>query len=350
LSSRTYVGTRAFALKGTLLDHSAIEKLAESTSLDELANRLRATPYADPVSRLTPPLTARRIELALRERLARVHSSLMASAGKYRLLQLYYNKYVAWDLKSALKSKALGMPMEEAEQFVDMKAEELVGRRDLMVKVLSARDVQEAVSLLSGSEFHDDVEKALAAFSARGEVRFFDIYIDHAVLTGISRTFSRDEKTYASKSLEAGSVGAIVAADVDAYNALGVLRAKLWGLPEAEVSQLVISPTYKVPSALLARMAASESIETAVKMMEQVLPVSVPGEQTDAALVDAVEAAFVRRMRNTISRSFLWQGIGPANALALVKLLEFEVGNLSAVAIGVEAHLPSADILRRLVS
>jgi vacuolar-type H+-ATPase subunit C/Vma6 len=108
LSSRTYIGTRAFALRGTLLDTQSVQKLAESTSLDELVNRLRSTPYAGSLSGLTPPFNARRIELALRERLAAVHHSVAQGASKYGILQLYYLKNIAWNLKLALKAREIG--------------------------------------------------------------------------------------------------------------------------------------------------------------------------------------------------------------------------------------------------
>ncbi|HYC27038.1 MAG TPA: V-type ATPase subunit [Nitrososphaerales archaeon] len=205
MSSRTYVGTKAFALRGTLLDSPTVQKMAEATSLDELVNRLRTTPYSEVLSILLQPYSARRIELALRERLAYVHHSITQGGGRYGILQLYYLKNIAWDLKLALKAKALGRPYEETMEYLDMKAEELVGRRDLILKVLSARDINEAVTVLSGSEFFGDVEKALGAYAARGEVRLFDVYIDHAVLSAISKEYSLNAKLYASPRESTGS-------------------------------------------------------------------------------------------------------------------------------------------------
>ncbi len=164
MPGRTYVGTRASAQRGTLLDKASIEKLAESATLEELLNRLKATPYSDALSNLVPPLTARKLELALRKRLDKAHYDLMKAAGEYRLIQLYYLRHIAWDLKSVLKSKALGKSYEESIEYLDMKAEELVGRRELMVKVLSASNLQEGVALLSGTEFHADIEEGRRIF------------------------------------------------------------------------------------------------------------------------------------------------------------------------------------------
>jgi len=312
-------------------------------------NRLKGTPYADVLSELASPFSARRLELALRERLAEVHHSLMTTAGRYSILELYYLRHIAWNLKMALKSRALGKTYDETVEFLDMKAEALVGRRDLMAKVLSAKDVNEAVSLLSGTEFYDDAQKALSSFSSRGEVRFFDIFIDHAVLTQISKEYTANYRTYASpRATDVAGVGEMVANDIDAYNALSVLRSKLWGLPEKEVRDLIITPTYKIPIAVLTRMIGAESTFEAVRLLEPIYDVSAQETMEEEPLTDWVEDRFVGLISETAARAFVWQGLSPGTVLALVKLLEFEVSSLAAVAIGVEAGMDPKSIIAKL--
>jgi V/A-type H+-transporting ATPase subunit C len=348
VSSKTYVGTKAFALRGTLLDSGTIQKLTEVTTLEELVNRLKSTPYADVLSNLPQPYSARKIELALRERLAIVHHSITQGAGRYSILQLYYLRNIAWDLKLALKAKALGRSYEETVEYLSMKAEELVGRRDLLVKVLSAKDVNEAVTMLSGTEFSADVEKALASYSSTGEVRFFDVYIDHSVLSSISSEYSLNARLYASKAADANGVGDIVAADVDAYNVVSVLRAKLWGLRDSEIQELIVTPTRRVGVQTLTSMASAESVGEGLKLLESSYSFPIAASHSDEETIDAVEDAFSKELRETAALAFVWQGLSPGTILALIKLLEFEINNLSAIAIGVEAHMEPKQILSKL--
>ncbi len=348
MSSGIYVGTKAFAIRGTLLDAGTVQKLAEASSLEELINRLRSSPYSDVLSGLAPPYTARRTEAALRERLATVHRSITSGAGRYAILQLYYAKYLAWDLKVALKAKALNRSYEETTEYLDMKAEELVGRRDLLVKVLTAKDVAEAVTMLSGTEFFQDVEKAQASYSSTGEVRFFDAYIDHSVLSAISKEYSLNAKLYAAKASGSNGVGDIVAIDVDSYNAVSVLRAKLWGLKDSEVQELVVTPTRRVGAVLLNEMASAESVAEAVKALGSAYSFQLAQAQSDEELIDAVEDSFSRELHRTAQLAFVWQGLGPGTILALIKLLEHEVNNLAAIAIGVEAGIDPKTILAKL--
>ena len=330
------------------MDTATIQKLAEATSLEEMVNRLRSTTYADSISGMSPPFNARGIELALRERLAVVLHSTTQGAGRYGILQLYYLKNIAWDLKLALKARALDRSYEETVEYIDMKAEELVGRRDLMVKVLSAKDVNEAVTLLSGSEFFPDVEKALAAYSSKGEIRFFDVYIDHAVLSAIAKEYSLNPRLYSSKSANVNGVSDLVALDVDAYNVLSVLRSKLWGLTEAEVQELMIIPARRVSLPTLNSMAGADSVSEAAKMIESAYSFPLQGAQGDEELIDLVEDGFAMEMKDTASLAFVWQGLGPGTILGLIKLLEFEVSNLAAIAIGVEAGMDPKRILSKL--
>jgi V/A-type H+-transporting ATPase subunit C len=348
LSSRIYIGTKAFALRGSLLDATTVQKLAESTSLDELVNRLRSTPYADSLSGLAPPFSARRIELALRERLATVHHSVTQGASKYAILQLYYLKDIAWDLKLALKARALDRPYDETVEYLDMKAEELVGRRDLIVKVLSARDVNEAVTMLSGTEFFSDVERALARYNTKGEIRFFDIHIDHAVLVAIAKEYYLNSKVYSSRPPDVNGVEDMVSLDVDSYNALAVLRSKLWGLSEAEIQELMIAPTGKLQAATLSSMAGADSVTEGVKLLEPAYHFNLQGAHDEEELIDRAEDGFAKLARDTAALSFVWQGLGPGTMLALIKLMEFEVSNLAAIAIGVEAGIEPKKIQSRL--
>jgi V/A-type H+/Na+-transporting ATPase subunit C len=312
-------------------------------------NRLKGTPYGEYLSNLSTPFGARKLELALRERLADIHHSMMSTAGRYKIFELYYLRHIAWNLKIALKAKALGRSYEDTIDYLDMRAEELVGRRDLIIRVLSAKDVNEATSLLSGSEFFEDVQKALASFSSKGEVRFFDIYVDHAVLTAISKEYASNFRVYSSpRATDVGGVGEIVAEDVDAYNALSVLRSKLWGLPEQEVKELIITPTYRLPTTLLTRMVAAESTPEAVGLLESTYQIQAQAVAGDERLIDLVEDRLTAEMKQTASKAFIWQGLSPGVALALLRLLEFEIGNLAAIAIGVEAGMGLKNILAKL--
>jgi V/A-type H+-transporting ATPase subunit C len=349
MSKSVYIGTTAAAIKGTLLGRSAVEKLAESTTLEELVNRLKGTPYSGVLSSVPKPYEARRLELSFRERLADAHYLLMSQSKEYGLISLYYMKQMAWDLKSVLKSKAMGKDGESME-YLTMHAEELVGRRDLIVRVIAARDLTEASSLLSGTEFGEDVQMAVAAFGAKGEIHIFDLYVDHSIMSKIAAAYFTNAKLYSSpRAVDVAGVGEMVALDVNAYNILSVLRAKLWRLPEEEVRGLVVPPRRNPALVDVRALIEAESVSEATKLLEGTLPWSPRTRPSDEDTIDSVEDFFIAKSIQVAKRAFVWQGLSIASALAVTKLLEFEVRNLAAIAIGIEARMDTKAVLSKLV-
>jgi V/A-type H+/Na+-transporting ATPase subunit C len=143
-------------------------------------------------------------------------------------------------------------------------------------------------------------------------------------------------------------VSDMVALDVDAYNVLSVLRSKLWGLTEAEVQELVITPARRISLPILNSMTGADSVSEAVKMIESAYRFPMQGLQGDEELIDMVEDGFAKEMRDTADLAFVWQRLSPGTILGLIKLLEFEVSNLAAIAIGVEAGMDPKKILSKL--
>ena len=113
-----------------------------------------------------------------------------------------------------LKGKALGKSYEELLPKINLRAEELVGRRDLVVKALVAQDFDEAVSVLSGSEFFEQASKAAAAYKEKKDLRLFDIYLDHVFY----KTLDKAMKSEAQDP----DIKRVVSVDIDSYNVLAV--------------------------------------------------------------------------------------------------------------------------------
>ena len=77
LDDVTYSATKAYSYRGGILDSSTIISLTESSDLDELVTKLKATAYDTAVSRLDAPYSARKIEKACYEHVSDIHSNLM---------------------------------------------------------------------------------------------------------------------------------------------------------------------------------------------------------------------------------------------------------------------------------
>jgi len=329
-------------MKGRMLTKGELQTLAEARDMEELVTRMKNTVYLDALSKLTKPYTAEKIEGALRENLVNNHVKMVSIAGGSGVLNAYFVKYITWNLKLIMKGKALGRSYEELVPKINLRAEELVGRRDIIVKALVAKNLEEAVAALAGSEFGEDAAKAAAAYKDKGDLRLFDTYIDHVFYRDLGRAMTIESQSPDVKN--------IVAVDIDSYNILAVLRAKYWNLPSGEIDDLIVATTSKVPRDTLQKMINIEKVTEAMgelgnTVYKDIIPQSVTDDINAIMQLEANFEALELKKVNSSFKSMFSVGI----MVGALKLMMIEVRNLSAIASGVEQKVPTESILSNLI-
>ena len=329
-------------MKGRMLTRNELQMLAEARDIEELVTRMKNTVYLDVLSKLTKPYTAEKIEGALRENLVNNHVKMVSIAGGSGVLNAYFVKYITWNLKLILKGKALGKSYEELVPKINLRAEELVGRRDIVVKALVAKNLEEAVAALAGSEFGEEAAKAAAAYKDKGDLRLFDTYIDHVFYRDLGKALTIESQSPEVKN--------IVAADIDSYNILAVLRGKYWNLSQNDIDDLIVATTSKIPKDTLQKMINIEKMSEAItELGNTVYKDIIPQSATnDINAIMQLEASFESlQLKRVISsfRTMFSVGI----MVAALKLMMIEVRNLAAIASGVEQKVPAESIMTNLV-
>jgi V/A-type H+/Na+-transporting ATPase subunit C len=332
----------AHSLRGKMLSKSELQTLAESRDIEELVTRMKNTVYLDALAKLTRPFTAEKVEGALREHLVNQHAKMVNIANGSAILNAYFVRHITWNLKIILKGKAMGRTYEELLPKINLRAEELVGRRDLVVKALVAKDFDEAVNSLAGSEFGEDAKKAAQSYKEKGDVRVFDTYLDHAFYKSLDRAVVFESKLQDAQKL--------VGIDIDAYNVLAVLRGKYWGLSPVDVTDLIVTTTTKVSKDMLQKMINTEKIQEAIGELaattyKDLIPRSAAN---DIDAIMQLEAGFEKEALKRIMNSFRTV-FTIANLLASLKLMGYEIRNLAAIAAGVEQKIPADKIMASFV-
>ncbi len=329
-------------MKGRLLTKNELQTLAEARDIEELVTRMKNTVYLDALSKLTKPYTAEKIEGALRENLVNNHIKMVSIAGGSGVLNAYFVKYITWNLKLILKGKALGKSYEELVPKINLRAEELVGRRDTVVKALVAKNLEEAVAALAGSEFGEDAAKAAAAYKDKGDLRLFDIYIDHVFYRDLGRALTIESQSPEVKN--------IVSVDIDSYNILAVLRGKYWNLSQNDIDDLIVATTSKVPRDTLQKMINIEKVSEAItELGNTVYKDIIPQSATDDInAIMQLEASFESLQLKKVISSFRTM-FSVGNMVAALKLMMIEVRNLAAIASGIEQKVPTESIMTNIV-
>ncbi len=337
-SQKVYASVKSFGQRGRLLSRGDLQAFAESRDLDELVTRIRNTAYSEAVAKISGPLSAGRIEAALRDHLADVHFSISRTAGD-KVLEAYYMRFIISNLKIILKGKILGKSQEELEARINLHAEELIKQRDVILKALVAKDTEEAVASLGGTVFGEEAAKAVSLYNETGNIQVIDTYLDKALTGQLGRALQLAGDRDLSR---------LVTMDIDFYNITCVLRAKFWGLSEQQTDELLASPTPSAPRELLGRMMNAGTLadafgELAGGRYGDMIP---QGEGIGA--ISEFERSFEMMIYRNAGASFT-KMFSSGTSVGITKLTGYETRNIAAIAFAVEQGIPAQTTMSKLV-
>ena len=336
-SKNVYASVKSYSKRGKLLKKEDFQTLAESRDLDELMTRIKNTVYADAVAEVEKPYTSQNIESALRSHLADIHYGISKTAGG-GILDAYYLKFIISNLKQILKGKVLGKSQEEIETHINLHAEELIKQRDIVIKALVAKDLEETVANLSQTEFGEDIAKAAALYADKKSLQIFDTYFDKILMSRLV------------KALKSGDIDAskLVSMDIDFYNILSVIRGKFWGLDEQQIQDLIIiqSPAAKE---LLLRMMSVGTIRDAFNELSNTKYRDlIPQSENELDAIAEFERSFELTIYQSSLNSFT-KMFSLATTVGITKLTAFEVRNLAAIGYAVEQKIPTETTMSKLI-
>ncbi len=340
MGKNVYASVKSYSQRGKLLKKADFQVLAESRDLEELMTRIKNTIYGDAVADVQSPYTSQGIESALRGHLADVHYSIAKTAGDSDILDAYYMKFVISNLKQILKGKVLGKSQEEIETHINLRAEELIKQRDIIVKALVAKDLEEAVASLSSVQFGEEISKAVALYNERKNIQIFDTYFDKILYQQLGR---------ALKNIRDRDVIKLVGTDIDFYNLLSVIRGKFWGLDDSQIEDLIVTQTPSVPRELLGRMMSAASIRDAFAELSNTRYRSlIPEVEGELDAVAEFERAFEMSLYHSSARAFT-KMFSFATIIGITKLTMFEVRNMAAIAYAVEQKIPTETTMSKMI-
>jgi V/A-type H+-transporting ATPase subunit C len=342
MPSKIFGTVLSHGIRGRMLSKTELQTLAEARDMDELVTRIKNTVYLDALAKISKPYTAEKIEGALREYLVNIHAKMVSVTGGSSILSAYFLKNITWNLKIVLKGKALGKSYDELVPKVNLRAEELLGRRDIIVKALVSKNLDEAISALAGSEVAEDAAKAAAVYKDKGDLRVFDTYLDRTLYVHLGRAMNAESQSMDVKN--------IVSTDIDSYNVLAVLRGKFWNLSPSDISDLIVTTTSKVTKESIQKMINTEKIseaigELATTVYKDIIPQTATNDiEAILQLESGFESTELKRVVSAF-RTMFSVGI----VVAALKLLMIEVRNLSAIASGIEQKVGTEAIVSRLI-
>ncbi|AJZ76510.1 V0D/AC39 family V-type ATPase subunit [Candidatus Nitrosotenuis cloacae] len=337
-SLQVFAGVKSYSIKGKLMTKKDLQTLSESRDLDELVTRIKNTTYNDAISKIQKPYTTQKIEIALRDRQADLHHTMMQASGGSNVMFAYYLKFILKNLKIILKGKILGRPQSEIESMISLHPEELIKERDIVLKALVAKDFEEAASVLKGIGIGEEIEQMYSLYNERKQIQVLDMYFDKFFYENLGR---------AMKSSGDFSLHSVCGIEIDYYNIMSILRGKFWNLDENQLQHLIVSNASSESREMFTKMISADSLKSALnELLNTHYKGMVPQDENGA--ISKFESSFERKIYNTMNSQFV-RIFGFSTIVAIVRLLDFEVRNLSAITYAVEQKIPSDTVMSKII-
>jgi V/A-type H+-transporting ATPase subunit C len=336
----TSPNARVRARRGRLFDEKQLSEVVEADTLDEVKNYLRGVPeYAEYVEKYP-------LEKALDTQLAETHDLLarIAPDDIKETFDILLSKWDISNLKSIIIAKEAGLTREETENLLIPFGE----LKDSSDKLLDAKNIEEIVNALEGTEYAQVLEDAIPEYQKTGMLLPLEAALDKSYLNNLVRSVANPADDN-SKLLQS-YIGTLV----DTTNLKIILRAKVDGLKYDEIQSYMISSGYQIREWKLKELMESEDVEGVVSSLEgtkyaHILSESMP-DYTGTGSIAPLEAALdanVRKTANTISKK---KPIGIGPIIGFLSRKETEVRNLKIIARGkVEDGVSTSMIKEMLV-
>lgn len=339
-SQRVYITVKSFSQRGNLLKRSDFQTLAESRDLDELMTRIKNTNYQEAVANVSKPYTSEKIEAALRVHLADLQYKITKAAGNDKVLDAYYMQFIIWNLKLILKGKVLGRSQEEIESSFNLRAAELIHTRDIMIKALVAKDLEETVSTLSSIEHGKEIETAVALYNEKKNIQLFDTYFDKMYYEKLG---------HAIRSSNDRDIIHIFGRDIDFYNILSIIRGKFWDLDDDQIQGLIVKPTSKTPKDVIERMMAAESVKYALNELSTTTYKDlIPDTENELDAISEFERNFEMKIYKSINGAFA-KMFSMGTVVGISKLIAYEIRNIAAISFAVEQKISPDVTVSKLI-
>lgn len=337
-SLQVFAGVKSYSIKGKLMTRKDLQTLSESRDLDELITRIKNTTYNEVISKIPKPYSTQKIELALRDRQADLHYMMMQASGGSNVMFAYYLRFILRNLKIILKGKILGRPQSEIETMTSLHPEELIKERDIVLKALIAKDFEEAVSVLKSIGIGEEIEQAYSLYNERKQIQVLDLYFDKFFYENLGR---------AMKSSGDFSLHSVCGMEIDYYNIMSILRGKFWNLDENQLQHLIVSNASSESREMFTKMISADSLKSALnELLSTHYKGLVPQDENDA--IAKFEHAFEHKIYETMNAQFV-RIFGFSTVVAIVRLLDFEIRNLSAITYAVEQKIPSETVMAKII-
>jgi V/A-type H+/Na+-transporting ATPase subunit C len=334
------------AERSNLIGEVRLKALAENKSLTELAAQLRDTSYQEQISKLSLPLTTRKMERAFNENLIATYIKIIKYSPKNvrKYLSLYLLRFEIEHIKKLMKATHAKLSPEQKLMKIYFSVEDYFKKRVVIEEAAKASIPSQMIHALKDTDYFLPLNMGLKNYEENGSTALFDVFVDklfYEKLYDGYESLRKKEQHYANF---------YASMDNDGFTLVTLLRGKILKY-ESNWLRLVVPGNYfNLNKSIVEDMVTSEDFEEALKIVldsyyAKYFVKSQSPEETIATAGKAFKkAVFHHAKSSSISETF---NIG--SPLAFLTQKEVEVYNLTVLSLGVDSAMKPEEIRNQLL-
>ncbi len=338
--------TRIGVQRAALLNEAKLKSLAEASDLEDFVAQLRDTSYQTRLQKAAAPFDSRQLERIFKETFLDLAIKITKNAPNSvkPFLMVYLKRFEVDNLKALIKASYANFDAEQTLEKVNLQLETFLGNRAVFEEAAKTTGLTPLVSALAKTEYATVLTQGLASYDEKGAVTSFDLLLDKDYYEKLASAYlelPRSERGYAEFYVKTQTA---------AYLLPMILRAKNLGYAVSTLRAILPDQPLSLPASTLEDLVMASDFNMALNIILQT-PFGqyfTKGKTPEETIANA-QIAFKKALVTHAARSRVFEVFNVGLVLSFLVLKQTEVANLVAVAVGVEAKLPSEDVGRSLL-
>jgi V/A-type H+-transporting ATPase subunit C len=334
------------AERSLLLGDAKLKALTESKTVADFASQLRDTPYQEQISRLSAPLSGRKLERAFRENLIETYLKITKYAPEQanRYLNVYLSRFESENVKTLLRAAHAKLPSEQRLARLYLQVERYFDNFEVAEEAAKASNIAGVVQAFKGTEYESALNLGLKSFQETGSTTTMDVFVDtlfyekhFSAYESLPRREKRHAYFYAVNQN-------------DSFILLTLLRGKNLNHDPNWLRLAVPHCFFNLNKKQVESIISALNFEAAYKIVEssyyaKYFERKETPEETIAHAEKAFREAILARAKKSIIREIFNVG----STLSFITLKEAEVHNLTAISLGVDSGMTPEAIRNQLL-
>ena len=324
------------AQRSKLLSENKIKTLAESRNLTEISAQLRDSTYQEQIARITPPLTARKLERAFNENLIDTYLKIIDYSPKkaVQYLQLYLLRFEVEHVKALLKSTNAKLTAEQKYAKIYFAVEDYLNHHAVIEDAAKASTIAQFVHAFKGTEYFAPLTTAMKTYEETASTASFDVLLDKYFYEKLCESYQKLSKKERSRAEFYASM------ETDSFTLLMLLRSKILNLDPNWLRFAIPQAQFNLPKNKVEALVSALDFDSALKIVLGTVYGKFFTKGLDPHEVVAnAEKAFRKAVFQHAEASTITETFNIGLPLAFLTQKEAEVRNLAALSLGVEAAM-----------